>query len=86
MSNAALGISCSPAIITIPDTERMPGSSALAKKWTPARPRWTNGAFKSTLHRVVSSSGQERYSIAYFFEPALDAVVECLPQCCGPDR
>ena len=48
--------------------------------------RWTNGMFKSTLHRVINTTGAERYSIAYFFEPAFDAVVECLPQCTGPDR
>ena len=48
--------------------------------------RWTNGMFKSTLHRVINTTGRERYSIAYFFEPAFDTVVECLPQCCGPDR
>ena len=48
--------------------------------------RWTNGLFKSTLHRVVNATGRERYSIAYFFEPSFDTVVECLPQCCTTDR
>uniref|UniRef100_A0A7R9YQ36 Fe2OG dioxygenase domain-containing protein n=1 Tax=Chlamydomonas euryale TaxID=1486919 RepID=A0A7R9YQ36_9CHLO len=48
--------------------------------------RWTNGMFHSTLHRVVNTTGQERYSIAFFFEPNFEAIVECLPQCCGPDR
>ncbi|XP_038695363.1 2-oxoglutarate-Fe(II) type oxidoreductase hxnY-like isoform X2 [Tripterygium wilfordii] len=42
--------------------------------------RWSNGIFKSTLHRVLGN-GQERYSIAYFVEPSHDCLVECLPTC-----
>jgi len=42
--------------------------------------RWTNGIFRSTLHRVLLS-GQERYSVAYFLEPGPDCLVECLPTC-----
>jgi isopenicillin N synthase-like dioxygenase len=42
--------------------------------------RWTNGIFRSTLHRVLLF-GQERYSVAYFFEPGPDCLVECLPTC-----
>jgi isopenicillin N synthase-like dioxygenase len=47
-------------------------------------PRWSNGRFRSTPHRVVNRSGRARYSIAYFFDPAMDAVIDCLPTCCGP--
>jgi isopenicillin N synthase-like dioxygenase len=35
---------------------------------------------------VVNTTGQERYSIAFFFEPNFDARVECLPCCCTPER
>ncbi|KAM2120760.1 hypothetical protein ACFX1Q_018649 [Malus domestica] len=42
--------------------------------------RWSNGVFKSTLHRVAGN-GQDRYSIAYFIEPSHDCLVECLPTC-----
>ncbi|XP_006572939.1 probable iron/ascorbate oxidoreductase DDB_G0283291-like isoform X1 [Glycine max] len=42
--------------------------------------RWSNCVFKSTLHRVLGN-GQGRYSIAYFLEPSLDCLVECLPTC-----
>uniref|UniRef100_A0A7S3QLD7 Fe2OG dioxygenase domain-containing protein n=2 Tax=Dunaliella tertiolecta TaxID=3047 RepID=A0A7S3QLD7_DUNTE len=48
--------------------------------------RWTNGMYKSTLHRVVNTTGKERYSLACFFEPNFDTIVECLPQCCSPER
>lgn len=44
--------------------------------------RWTNARYCSTLHRVVNATGRERYSIPFFFEPAFDTVVECLPTCC----
>ena len=49
--------------------------------------RWTNGKFKSTLHRVIisSSGGEERYSIPFFYEPNFDTVVECLESCIGDD-
>eukprot|EP01023_Acetabularia_acetabulum_P002706 TRINITY_DN1112_c0_g1_i1.p1 TRINITY_DN1112_c0_g1~~TRINITY_DN1112_c0_g1_i1.p1 ORF type:complete len:379 (-),score=45.44 TRINITY_DN1112_c0_g1_i1:465-1457(-) len=43
--------------------------------------RWTNGKYKSTLHRVVKKINQERYSTAFFFEPNFDTIVECLPSC-----
>ncbi len=31
--------------------------------------RWTNGVYKSTPHRVVNSSGQERLSLVLAFDP-----------------
>lgn len=40
--------------------------------------RWTNGLYKSTLHRVVNKTGHERYSVPFFFEPTYTAVVEPL--------
>lgn len=56
--------------------------------------RWTNGKFKSTLHRVVispdksmrnESSKPDRYSIPFFYEPAFDTVVECISSCVGDE-
>lgn len=44
---------------------------------------WTNGLFRSTRHRVVTTAGVERLSIPFFFEPAFDCRVHCLPTCCG---
>ncbi|XP_018630313.1 2-oxoglutarate-Fe(II) type oxidoreductase hxnY-like isoform X2 [Nicotiana tomentosiformis] len=47
--------------------------------------RWSNGIFRSTLHRVLGN-GQERYSIAYFVEPSHDCLVECLVTCQSKDN
>ena len=46
--------------------------------------RWTNDRFVSTQHRVINPRGRDRYSLAYFFDPEFDTVVECLPTCQGP--
>ncbi|CAN0842403.1 2-oxoglutarate-Fe(II) type oxidoreductase hxnY [Linum grandiflorum] len=44
--------------------------------------RWTNCLFRSTLHRVMPT-GQERYSMACFFDPNPDCIIECLESCCS---
>jgi isopenicillin N synthase-like dioxygenase len=43
--------------------------------------RWTNDVYVSTPHRVVNRSARERYSIAFFFDPNPDAMVEAIPSC-----
>jgi isopenicillin N synthase-like dioxygenase len=59
-------------------------------KWIPAPPvpgtlvinvadllgRWTNDRYASTPHRVVNRSGRRRFSIATFYDPDFDAVVD----------
>ncbi len=35
---------------------------------------WTGGSIRATEHRVLST-GQERYSIPFFFEPGVDALI-----------
>ncbi len=41
---------------------------------------WSNGRYLSNMHRVRNTSGQERYSIPFFFNPDQKVVVEPLPE------
>jgi isopenicillin N synthase-like dioxygenase len=47
--------------------------------------RWTNGHLKSTPHRAQPPTDQDRYAIPFFLAPNIDAVIECVPTCTGPD-
>jgi isopenicillin N synthase-like dioxygenase len=44
--------------------------------------RWTNGLYRSNLHRVKNrSTTRERYSMPFFYGPRPDSRIECLPSC-----
>ncbi|KAF7590393.1 hypothetical protein BBP40_002894 [Aspergillus hancockii] len=47
---------------------------------------WTNRKFKSTVHRVTNLTGQERYSIPFFFGVDYDTTVSVLPNCISEDE
>ena len=48
--------------------------------------QWTNDTFVSTMHRVINTSGQKRYSLVQFFGVDYDVKVEAIPNCVGPDN
>jgi isopenicillin N synthase-like dioxygenase len=48
--------------------------------------RWSNDRFHSTPHGVLNDSGTDRYSIAFFYSPNVDSVIECVPTCASADN
>lgn len=48
--------------------------------------RWTNGVYKSTVHRVVNRTAKERYSIALFYSINYDETVQTLPSCISEEN
>ena len=48
--------------------------------------RLSNGVVRATPHRVIPPEAGPRYSMPFFMCPQLEAIVECLPTCCGPDN
>ena len=46
--------------------------------------RWTNDHYPATRHRVINTTGRERYSMPFFFDPNYEARVACLPSCLAP--
>jgi isopenicillin N synthase-like dioxygenase len=48
--------------------------------------RWSNNLFVSTPHRVINTSGRERYSIPVFYDPDFEVKVECLPNCSSAEN
>jgi isopenicillin N synthase-like dioxygenase len=48
--------------------------------------RWSNDIYVSTPHRVVNRGNADRYSVAFFFDTNVDALVSCLPSCQSIER
>ena len=87
--------------ITLLATDGVPGLEVLLDgAWTPvaAAPgslivqlgdmlaRWTNDRYRSTPHRVVGSSGADRFSIPFFVNPDPSTVVSTIGSCITADR
>lgn len=48
-------------------------------------PRWTNDAYRSSVHRVMNAaSTRNRHSIVYFYSPNYYTPVACVPSCMPP--
>lgn len=81
--------------LTLLDQDDVGGLEVLSRsgEWVTAHPvegtlvvnvgdllaRWTNDTFRSTAHRVVNRSGRSRLSLALFFDPDLDTVIDPRP-------
>jgi len=44
---------------------------------------WTNDRYRAAVHRVVPMTTGDRYSIPYFFNPDVEAVIEPIPALCS---
>ena len=55
-----------------------PADGTLAVNFGKLLEQWTGGQVRATLHRVVSPE-RERFSIPFFYEPAVDAEIAALP-------
>jgi isopenicillin N synthase-like dioxygenase len=72
------------------DVKPVPGTSHLLHRLTSGSyvvnlgdmmSKWTREIYKTALHRVINMSGKDRYSVPFFFDGALDGIVDCLPGC-----
>ena len=59
--------------------EPMPG--ALVVNLGDLLTRWTGGVYRARRHRVADTGEQERYSIPFFLDPNVDAIIDVVPTC-----
>ena len=45
--------------------------------------RWTAGLYRARRHKVTGAGSKDRYSIPFFLDPNVDAMIETVPTCRG---
>ena len=48
--------------------------------------RYSNDRYIPTPHRVINTNNTVRHAIPFFYGPSLDAVIQPVPTCTGPDK
>lgn len=62
--------------ISAPNMVTSKGESAFLINLGDSASKWTNDCLRSTPHRVINRSGRDRYSIAFFWDPQLDFLID----------
>lgn len=62
--------------ISAPNKVSSNGESAFLVNLGDSASKWTNDCLRATPHRVINRSGRDRYSIAFFWDPQLDFLID----------
>lgn len=101
LGDVALGHHTDPGILTLLLQDDTGGLQTLSRNdgWIDVPPRpgtivvnladslqvQTNDRYRAAVHRVVPMTDRDRYSIPYFYNPPIDAVIEPIGELCdGP--
>jgi isopenicillin N synthase-like dioxygenase len=92
LGETALGYHTDPGVLTLLLQDETGGLQTLSRKsgWIDIPPRngtivvnladslqvWTNDRYRAAVHRVVPMAEQGRYSIPFFYNPALESVIQ----------
>ena len=102
LGDLALGHHTDPGVLTLLLQDRAGGLQTQSGEdgWIDVQPEpgtivvnlgdtmqvWTNDRYRAAIHRVVPMTHKNRYSIPYFYNPQIDAVIAPISQLCeaGP--
>ncbi|CAF4173330.1 unnamed protein product [Rotaria sordida] len=62
--------------ISAPNMISSNGETAFLVNLGDSASKWTNDCLRATPHRVINRSGRDRYSIAFFWDPQFDFIID----------